>query len=104
MYVVKCGNYSCVEQSGALNHTLATHTGLVFTIGTYINFNMMRCMLSGRRIKTDIDKLIICEQAMNLLREEPPYMTSTRDMDILTPLCRIQRDRPSVLARCQTDI
>ena len=37
-------------------------------MGTYINFTMMRYMLSGR-VKTDIDKLIICEQAMNLIRE-----------------------------------
>ena len=46
------------------------HKGLVFTAGTYINFTMMRCMLSGR-FKTEIDKLIICEQTMNLLRELP---------------------------------
>ena len=39
----------------------------VFTVGTYINFTMMRYMLSGT-VKTDIDKLIICEQAMNLIR------------------------------------
>ena len=39
----------------------------VFTVGTYINFTMMRYMLSGR-VKTDINKLIIWEQVMNLLR------------------------------------
>ena len=55
-------------------HKLATQTGLVFVVGSYINFTMMRFMLSGR-FKTDIDKLIICEQAMNLLRELS-YITS----------------------------
>ena len=39
----------------------------VFTVGTYINFTMMRYMLSGR-VKTDINKLIIWEQVMNLIR------------------------------------
>ena len=47
---------------------IITLVGFVFTMGTYINFTMMRYMLSGR-VKTDIDKLIIWEQAMNLIKD-----------------------------------
>ena len=56
-----------ISENSIISRVCDTILGFVFTMGTYINFTMMRYMLSGR-VKTDIDKLIICEQAMNLIR------------------------------------